>query len=383
MMRTNLFLTLAACGLLGACKVPSGDLATLQQENTELRAELDRLRASAAGQPAELRPMPQFVVGLAAAERDFDSGAFEQLLQESLASSSPEGSARVARETDDREIEKVRGMLLQQYLAAGEIPVRLTNLTFKLQGRDHEFKIGGQMVPRSAIEVAEAATGGDGSGLRAIHRQPVPAVMQRDGQGHYFIPYEELGAGGGRVTVQTSDAEILDSADHQRSQRQGDISFNWSLDLKEVVAFRVQGFKGDVAQFLVNMRYSGVDSPIAQYQTMRDVVFLFGYGRYVTSVVSQIRTPAHIDEVQVAAIDQAAFDALQSRMTEQQILDTVGAAQWLQCEFVDFAGEERIWERPASVPFPFVSRQVSAEGKQVFYLKYATGGASFIGDFEK
>ena len=56
--------------------------------------------------------------------------------------------------------------------------------------------------------------------------------MERDPQGRYHIPYEELGGGSGRILVQTSDAEILDTDNQEHSQRQGDISLNWALDLK-------------------------------------------------------------------------------------------------------------------------------------------------------
>ena len=131
------------------------------------------------------------------------------------------------------------------------------------------------------------------------------------------------------------------------------------------------------------MRYSGIQSSIAQYQTMRDVVFLFGYGRYVTSVVNQIRTPTRITEVEVAAIDAQAFENLSGRLGEQQILDIAGTVRWQSCEFADFDNEEKIWSRPANVPFPFLSRQVSDEEATVFYLKYSSEGVFLIADYER
>src|SRR5262249_30863327 len=117
--------------------------------------------------------------------------------------------------------------------------------------------------------------------------------------------------------------------------------------------------------------------------TMRDAVFLFGYGRYVTSVVDQIRTPSHITEVFVAPIDQTTFDALQGRLSEEKVLDMLKSVRWESCEYVDFGGDEKIWARPAAVPFPFVSRQVSGKAKSTFYLKYSSKGVSFIGDYER
>ncbi len=366
--------------LASGCVSDRSDLAQLEAENALLRANLESLRASLGDMtPEELQTVPSFTVGLAASEEQFDSNEFENLLQESLGAAAREQTVRVTRETDERQVAKVRGMLMQQYLAAAELPVQITNLSFKLQDQKNEFKIGGRIVPRSEIEVAPA----DGSSVRAIHAAPIPAVMERDSQGRYHISYEELGGGGGSILVQTSDAQILDSGNQEHSQRQGDISLNWSLDLKQVQVYSVEGFRGDVGLFLGNMRYSGIQSSIAQYQTMRDVVFLFGYGRYVTSVVNQIRTPTRITEVEVAAIDAQAFENLSGRLGEQQILDIAGTVRWQSCQFADFDNEEKIWSRPANVPFPFLSRQVSDEEATVFYLKYSSEGVFLIADYER
>jgi hypothetical protein len=369
--------------LAAGCASDNARLTQLQQENDSLRRELQALHSSRReSQPGVANVVPGFVVGLAATERDFDAGEFEKLLQESLASAASDRSARVASETNDREVAKVRGMLLQQYLASAEIPILISNLSYKLQNKDHEFKIGGRIVPRAKAEVV-AAEASAGAGSRVTLREPIPAVMVRDSKGSYHVAYEEQGGASGRIVVQTSDAEILASEATQRSQRQGDISFNWTLDLKQVHVYRVEGFRGDVGLFLANMRYPSVQSSIAQYQTMRDTVLLFGYGRYVTSVVNQIRTPSHITEVFVAPIDAKTFEALQGRLTEQQVLDMLKSSRWEACEYVDFGGEEKIWARPPAVPFPFVSRQVSGQTKSVFYLKYSSQGVSFIGDYER
>lgn len=373
---------LAAAGLVLAagCAADAARKSQLEQENEQLRRQLSELQAAGQEEGDQPHSVPGFIVGLAASERDFDSGEFEQLLQESLTSASSDRAVRVAAENDEREVAKVRGMLMQQYLAAAEIPIRITNLTFKLQNPDSEFKIGGAVVPRDKAQVVDA---GAGAGVRLTHTEPVAAVMERDPGGGYHVPYEEMGGGSGRIVVQTSDTEILSSDTVQRSQRQGDISFNWTLDLKQVHVYRIEGFSGDVGLFLANMRFPGVQSSIAKYQTMRDAVFLFGYGRYATSVVNQIRTPAHITEAFVAPIDQERFDAVQGRMTLQEVLDALGQVAWERCEFVDFAGEEKIWERPAGVPFPFVSRQVSGEDGAEFYLKYSSKGVFLIGDYQR
>jgi hypothetical protein len=378
---TNFAVAAALVLAAGCASDDAARLAELEQKNAMLRRELDDSEAARRAGAADPHAVPSFIVGLAATERDFDSGAFEKLLQESLASAAKNRSVQVVPETKDREIAKVRGMLLQQYLASAEIPVLLSNLSYRLHNKDNEFKIGGRIVPRAQSQVVAADSG---AGFRMTNQEPIPAVMTRDNQGGYHVAYEELGGGNGNIVVQTTDAEILAADTVQRAQRQGDISFNWVLDLNQVHAYRVEGFRGDVGLFLANMRYPGVQSSIAQYQTMRDAVLLFGYGRYVTSVVNQIRTPAHITEVFVAPTDDKTFEAMQGRMTEQQVADALKDVRWERCEFVDFAGEEKIWARPAGVPFPFVSRQVSGQDKKgVFYLKYSSKGVSLIGDYER
>ena len=374
-------LAVAAAVVLGSgCATDAVRLAELEQQNAMLQKELENSEAARRAAATDPQAVPSFIVGLAATERDFDAAEFEKLLHESLQSAAKNRSVQVVPETKDREVAKVRGMLLQQYLAAAEIPVLLSNLSYRLHEKNNEFKIGGRLVPREQAQVVAADTG---AGFRMTNREPIPAVMTRDNQGGYHVAYEELGGGNGSIVVQTNDAEILAADAVQRAQRQGDISFNWVLDLKQVHVYRVEGFRGDVGSFLANMRYPGVQSSIAQYQTMRDAVLLFGYGRYVTSVVNQIRTPAHITEVFVAPTDEQTFAAIQGRMTELQVTEALREARWERCEFVDFGGEEKIWARPATVPFPFVSRQVSGQDKGVFYLKYSTQGVFFIGDYER
>jgi hypothetical protein len=378
-IRNNLALA-AALFVAAGCASTDPRLAELEQQNAMLRRELEDSEAARRAGAADPHAVPSFIVGLAATEREFDSSEFEKLLHESLASAAKNRSVQIVPETKDREVAKVRGMLLQQYLAAAEIPVLLSNLSYRLHDKNNEFKIGGRIVPRAQSQVVAADSG---AGFRMTNSEPIPAVMTRDNQGGYHVAYEELGGGNGNIVVQTNDAEILAADAEQRAQRQGDISFNWVLDLKQVHVYRVEGFRGDVGLFLANMRYPGVQSSIAQYQTMRDAVLLFGYGRYVTSVVNQIRTPKHITEVFVAPTDDKTFEAIQGRMTEQQVADALKEVRWERCEFVDFGGEEKIWARPAGVPFPFVSRQVSGQDKSVFYLKYSGKGVFLIGDYER
>ncbi|MFQ5504056.1 MAG: hypothetical protein ACE5F1_04560 [Planctomycetota bacterium] len=353
----------------------------LREENDRLRKELEAIRGDQGKDPSlQYSTMPGFTVGLAASEGDFDSPAFEKLLEESLQAAAKGGLARVIRETDERQISKVHGMLVQQYLASEEVPITIRNLSYKIQDKLHDFKIGNQIVPRSGLRFSQSSAGS----TVARHPGPVPAVMRRDSRGQYSISFEELGGGRGNMRIQATDIDILTTDQKPRSERQGDISFNWNLNLKQIRVYRIENFQGDVGSFLSHMRYSGVQSSIAQYQTVRDVAFLFGYGSYRTSVVNQIRTPAHITSVEVLAIGSTGFDKLEGRLSEEEILEIVGeAGQWIACEYVNFSGSEKIWTRPATVQFPFISRQRSAENKRVFYLKYDGNAVFFIGEYEQ
>jgi hypothetical protein len=367
--------------LAHGCANNDARLRQLGEENAQLRAQLERLNTALMdASPDELRSIPSFTVGLAASEQDFDAAAFQQLLTDSLGAAAQSRSVRIEAETDQRQIEKVRGMLVQQYLASEEIPVVISNLSFKLQSADNEFKIGDQIVPRSSSTISRSA---NGSAVTVSHAEPVAAAMRRDVQGRYSIPYEELGGGRGSIRIQTRDVEILDTEQEARAQRQGDISFNWNLNLAQIQVYRVEGFQGDVGLFLTNMRYSGIDTAIGQYQTLRDVVFLFGYGSYTTSVINQIRTPAQITSVDVASLSQSSFEKLSGRLTQEEIMNIVGNVQWENCEFTDFSDAEKIWERPSTVPFPFMSRQTSEEDATTFYLKYSSEAVFFIGDYER
>ena len=381
MMRvTHLLWSVPVLVLAHGCVNNDARLRQLSEENAQLRAQLERLNTALMdASPEELRSIPSFTVGLAASERDFDAAAFQKLLTDSLGAAAQSRSVTVELETDARQTEKVRGMLVQQYLASEEVPVVISNLSFKLQNAENEFKIGNQIVPRSGTTVSRSATG---STVTASHAEPIAAVMRRDTQGRYSIPYEELGGGGGSIRIQTRDVEILDTEQAARAQRQGDISFNWNLNLQQIQVFRVEGFKGDVGLFLTNMRYSGIETAIGQYQTLRDVVFLFGYGSYATSIINQIRTPAHITSVEVARLSQSSFEGLRGRLTQEEVLNIVGNVQWENCEFTDFSDTEKIWERSSAVPFPFISRQTSEENAQTFYLKYSSEEVFFIGDYE-
>lgn len=377
--------------LMSVMAVSSGcayekQIARLEDRNETLRARIEQLQqelrtksTTVAHAPPELRTMPSFTVGLAASERHFDAATFERLLNDSLADASQSSDVRVAREEDENQVGKVRGMLIQQYLAADEIPIVITNLAFKLGDPANPFKIANQVVPVEGVTKSRAT----GSSVNATHPGPITGVMRRDANGGYSIAYEELGAGRGSIQVQPEDVDFRKSQ-QARAQRQGDISFNWRPNLSQIAVYRVENFKGDVGKFLNNMRYLGIQTAIGQYQTLRDVVFLFGYGSYKTSVVNQIRTPSHITVVEVASVDKATYERLAGRLTEAQLKEIVGARiQWQGCRFVNFANSEKIWERPSAVPFPFVSRQVSEDQRQVFYLKYGSDGVFFIGDYEK
>lgn len=380
MKRSLLFFTCALClPLVSGCAYTQ-----LQRENANLRREVQALRAQLAGGPVvpNMTPIQSFTVGLAASESSFKQEAFEKLLQDSLVAASENKEFKVSHETDERQVDKIRGMLVQQYLAAEEVPITITNLSYKLQDPAHEFKIGGQIVPRENVHTMPASSSNGAVAMTCPG--PIHGVMHRDAQGRYSIAYEELGAGGGNIPIQVRDVEILDPEQDARAARQGDISLNWNLNLEKLQAYRIEDFKGDVGKFLLNMRYPSESTSISQYQTLRDFVFLFGYGPYMTSLVNQIRTESFIDSVDVMSIDEATFKELKGGMDQQSLLAALGSrSEWVPCKFVSFQGSEKIWERPASVQLPFVSRQTSAEKSLVFYTKYDTRGAVLIGDYEK
>jgi hypothetical protein len=356
--------------------------ADLRRQNRELLAEIARLQDAARNdQPPPQTPIRSLTVGIAATEQSFDSQAFVALLSASLEDSASTSDYRVQQETDDRQIAKVRGMLIQQYLAAEEIPITVRNLRYKVRKADSEFRIGGSLVPRSGVQIASA--GGGGAPVFLEHPEPIGATLARDGRGRYTIEYEEMDGGKGRIPIPVEDVELLDAEQPPRSARQGDISLNWSLNLAKFLVYRVENFQGDGGKFLRNMRYPGAASAISRYQTIRDVVFLIGYGNYQTGLVNQIRTPAYISEVLVRPIDARTFAQLQGGISLEEIEGLLGRETgWIPCEFVNFAGEDRIWERPRTVGFPFVSRQGSTDKGLVFYTKYDTQGAALIGDFE-
>lgn len=369
----------------------SGCLMTqLQEENKRLREEVDLLEAkvanlrerSAKGEdPAAATPIKSFTVGLAATEATFDEQAFLRLLMNSLKSAGQTQRFRVAPERDPHEVNKFRGMLVQQYLAAEEIPITVTNLNFKLLQSVHDFKLGERVVPRSGVKVLRGSTSG---AAHVSFKDELPATMNRDIQGRYSISYEEVGGGQGLIPVAIEDVEILDPAEEAQFARQGDISFNWKLNLAKVVVYKVEGFQGDVGEFLRSMRFPGAASSISQYQTLRDTVFLFGYGNYATSLVNQLRTPTDITTVEVLSLDPSVFAQLKGGMDEKEILDLVGTrARWMPCDFVSFEGGERLWQRPVEVGLPFLSRQISDSKMHTFYTKYSSEGADLIGDFER
>lgn len=365
-------------------------LTQLQEENQRLREEVDLLeakiadlkeRASRGQDPAALTPIRSFTVGLAASETSFDEQAFLRLLMNSLKSASQNQRYKVMPERDPHEVAKFRGMLVQQYLSAEEIPITVSNLNFKLAQATHDFKLGDRVVPRTDTQVLRGSTTG---AAHVSFKGELSATMNRDVQGRYSIQYEELGGGQGRIPVPIEDYEILDPEEEPQFARQGDISFNWKLNLAKVIVYKVDNFQGDVGEFLRSMRFPGAASSISQYQTLRDSVFLFGYGNYTTSLINQMRTPADITTVEVLALDPVVFAQLEGGMTEKEILEIVGGGRnWVPCEFISFDGGERLWQRPAEVSLPFISRQVTETKMHTFYTKYSSEGADLIGDFER
>ena len=367
---------------LSSCQLQPG----LQQENDELRQEIadlleriDQLESATPVGRAPLTKIQSFTVGLAASDSDFDNEAFLSLLMHSLKSSAENNNFKVSPEGNETESTKVRGMLVQQYLAAEEVPIEIFNLKYKLSQDGNDFKIGEQIVPASSLETSRR-----GGAVFASFKGELSAVMSRNSQGDYFVTYEELGGGGGgSIPVPVRDVEIMDAESGSRSARQGDISFNWRVNLEKVAVYRVSNFQGDVGKFARLMRYPGIPSSISRYQTLRDFVFLFGYGNYETGLVQQILTPPFVSQVEVMQIDEALFEQLQGGIPESEILELLGRrAQWKPCNFVDFSRGNRVWDRPASVGFPFVSRQRSEAKLRVFYTKYDVNGPILIGEFE-
>lgn len=111
----------------------SAELQKLREENARLKDELEKLKLAGAGELKLLR-IDEFTVGLAASEKTFDEGAFTQLLKNSL----QEAALKDARftfssELDEQQIAKIRGMLVQQYISEKKVPIRLSNLTYKLK----------------------------------------------------------------------------------------------------------------------------------------------------------------------------------------------------------------------------------------------------------
>ena len=370
--------------------VGCASLQELRDENQRLEAEiadLEQRLAELANRegppPPDLTRIRTFTVGLAAAQKDFDEGAFVQLLEKGIARAADGSDYRLVRENDPREMDKVRGMLLHQYLAAEEIPITISNLSYKLRSSENEFLVGERVVPRSGVQIATAR---GGSAVHVSHKGPIPAIMRRASRGNYSIAYQERGSGPASVRLEIADVEILDPNQPPQSARQGDLSFNWRLNLEQLQVYRVEDFKGDVGRFLRTMRYPGPESTsISQYQTLRDSVFLFGYGNYFTSLINQIKTPRHITAVEVMGIDSATFERLDAGLDEVELLDIVGRnVQWQACTFVEYDGDDKVWSRPPAMGFPFLSRQVWERKNLVFYNKYdAAGQQTLLGDYER
>ena len=370
---TILFFTLLGMG----CQIDhSEELARLQEENEQLQLAL----AKATKGDVTLMPVREFTVGLAAAEKGFDEQAFFTLLRDSLRESSiGEPIFTVAVEDDEQQIAKVRGMLVQQYLSEQKVPVRISNLTYKLKSADDEFRIGGMVIPKGQVQREQTADGL----VRSTFAGPVLGQMDRDGPGSFSIAYADTSGRTGRISVAIKDVEIFDPDEPPKVARQGDISLNWQLSLEKIQVYRVNHFHGDVGKFMHRMRYPRMRVSIQQYQTISDSVFLFGYGPYVTGVVQQLSTPTYIDSVEVFAVSARTFEALEPGITEREVVDVLGqeASAWVDCKFVEFSADEKVWERPVSIGFPFVSRQSSSTKGVAFYAKYSEEGTVLIGDF--
>lgn len=236
------------------------------------------------------------------------------------------------------------------------------------------------MIPREQITVEKTADGL----LRCSYKEALPAQMERDGSGKYSIAFEDSSGDRGAVNLTLEDVEVLNSEQPPQSARQGDIAFNWQLSLEKLQVYRISSFAGDMGLFMHRMRYPKLpNSNLNQYQTIRDSVFLFGYGPYATGLVNRIETPNYISQVDVMSITEEVFARLEGGLIEEELnkLLTESPGRWSPCKFVEFTSGKKIWERPVDVEFPFVSRQVSDEKGLVFYTKYDQKGSALIGDY--
>jgi hypothetical protein len=369
-----LVLLLAGCG-------HQEEIRRLQEENARLRGLLASHKPGE-GPKLELTPIREFIVGLAAAEKTFDEGAFQSLLKDSLQEASiGEAKFTVQVENKEQQIAKARGMLVQQYLSEQKVPIRISNVTYKLNNPDQIFKVGGTIIPRDGV-TTERSTDGM---VRCTFKGPLLAQMDRDTQGKYTISYEFEGSEGatGQIEVLIPDVEIFDPDQEPQAARQGDVALNWQLSLEKIQVYQVAAFTGDLGKFMHRMRYPRLKTSINQYQTISDSVFLFGYGPYRTGLFNRITTPRYIDRVEVLPITKEIYDKLEAGIAEEtlsSVLTGVTGA-WIECSFVEFASEERVWERPATVGFPFLSRQAANDKGIVFYTKYDGEGSILIGDY--
>jgi len=315
---------------------------------------------------------------VAAPEKNFDEGAFNRQLRASLQDSTMGNSKfSLSGEGDEAEVAKLRNILIQQYMSSKKVPIRLSNLTYKLKGGRDEFKVGGTMVPRENAVVEKTPD----NLFRFTLKEGLVAQMDRETQDKYSIAFEDSTGGRGVIPLVLRDVDVLNPSSAVQAARQGDISFNWQVQIEKVHAFRVSNYSGDVGLFIRRMRYP--EGGTNQYQTVRDSIFLFGYGPYQTNLVDRIETPRFIDRVEVLPISQAAFDGIEPGVADEKTLETLkeGRGGWSSCNFVEFNAEKKIWERPAAVGFPFLSRQVSQEKNKVFFMKYDQKGPVLVGDF--
>lgn len=366
---------LLALGCLWTAGCNQQELEDLREENARLRQEL---ASRAAGAPIRLQEIEEFTVGLAAAEKGFDESAFLRQLRASLQDSvMGDGKFTITSEDDEQQVAKVRGMLIQQYLAEKRVPIRISNLAYKLKNQATDFKVGGSMVPRDGLGVERS---GDNL-FRVSYQGPLLAQMDRESPERFSIPYEDSEGGRGTIPLTLKDVEMFDASQPPQAARQGDISLNWQLSLEKVQVYRVQGYEGDTGAFMRRMRYPG--GGLNQYQTIRDAVFLFGYGPYFTGLVQRIETPRFIDQVDVLPLTEDLFKKLEVGISEDALNESLKSqsARGVSCNFVEFTQDKKIWERPMAVEFPFLSRQISQQKDKVFYTKYDTNGPVLIGDY--
>ena len=352
-----------------------GDLKQLQQENAVLKKQIEIMKAR-----EMISRFSDFTVGIAAGGLGFNEDSFLQLLQMSLDEASLFTSRHsISREIDEQQIEKIWGMLVQQYFLGEKVPIRIFNLTYKTRDLIKNIKIGGVAIPIENVNFQETPNGF----FLCTHDNSLAVFLDRNRAGDYSIDYQDSSAKVRTIDFGRMDMDLCSLDSSPRVVREGDISFNWQLNFEKLLVYRVRGFKGDMGAFHHAMRHSRPPITLNQYQTTRESVFLFGYGPYSTELSHTIETPGYIDRVEVLSITSEIFDNLKPGVRKEMLIKEINStgSVWTPCKLIKKNRDDKIWERPGAIQFPFLSRQSSSPKERIFYTKYTPGSSELIGEF--